>query len=125
VTRDSDQTAFMTEVQGWDAGLFRSGFTTPEQLRAQITRRLHEWQVATMAGPVDEQDLLRRALALVPEEQRGFYRAGRSLVLTLAAGPRQQILRPSDMERPRPALAQQADQLVDDLVTLLRREWQG
>jgi hypothetical protein len=69
--RDADQTAFVGEVQAWDSGLFRDGFSSPEQLRAQITRRLHEWEVATMAGPVDERELLRRALALIPKEQRG------------------------------------------------------
>ena len=51
-----------------------------------------------MAGPVDEADLLRRSLALVPSEERGFVNSTRSLVLAVACGPRQSILRPSEME---------------------------
>lgn len=99
VTRDADQTAFVGELQGWDSGLFRGGFSSSEQLQAQITRRLHEWEIATMAGPVDEQELLRRALSLIPDEQRGYHRSGRSLMLAIASAPRQPILRPSELER--------------------------
>jgi hypothetical protein len=100
VARDPDQAAFVQEVQAWETGLFRDGFTTPDQLRSLITRRLHEWEVANMAGPVDEQELLRRALSLIPEEERGYRRHDRSLILTIASGPRQSILRPSEIEQP-------------------------
>jgi hypothetical protein len=100
VSRDADQAAFISEVQAWDSGLFRDGFLSAEQLRAQIARRLHEWEVATMAGPVDENELLRRALSLLPKEQRGYYRPVRSLVLAIASAPRQPILRPSEIELP-------------------------
>jgi hypothetical protein len=58
VNRDPDQASFVNEVQAWDSGLFRDGFSSPNQLRAKITLRLHEWEVATMAGPVDEQEML-------------------------------------------------------------------
>ena len=100
VSHDADQAAFLSEVQAWDLGLFRDGFSSAEQLRAQITRRLHEWEVAAMAGPVDENELLQRALSLIPKEQRGYYRAVRSLVLAIASAPRQPILRPSEIELP-------------------------
>ena len=53
-----------------------------------------------MAGPVDERELLRRALGLIPKEQRGYYRSVRSLVLSIASAPRQPILRPTEVERP-------------------------
>jgi hypothetical protein len=43
VARDDDEQALVTEVQGWEAGLFRGGFTTPEQLRGLITRSIHQW----------------------------------------------------------------------------------
>jgi hypothetical protein len=100
VSRDADQNALLTEVQAWDSGLFREGFSNPERLRAQITRRLHEWEVANSAGPVDEQDLLRRALALIPNEERGYHRSGRSTVLAIASAPRRPILRPTEIEQP-------------------------
>src|ERR1700730_9419134 len=41
VSRDADQSALVSEVQAWDSGLFREGFSSPDRLRAQITRRLH------------------------------------------------------------------------------------
>jgi hypothetical protein len=99
VPRDPDQTAFVHEVQNWETGVFRDAFSSPAQLRTLITRRLHEWEVANMAGPVDEAELLARALSLIPKEERGYHRSGRSLTLTIAAGPRQAILRPSELER--------------------------
>jgi hypothetical protein len=99
VSRDSDQTVFLQEVQNWETGLFRDAFSTPVQLRTLITRRLHEWEVANMAGPVDEAELLARALSLFPKDDRGYHRGGRSIVLAIAAGPRQAILRPAELER--------------------------
>jgi Domain of unknown function (DUF4062) len=99
VTRDPDQASFVNEVQAWDSGLFRDGFSSPDQLWAKITRRLHEWEVATMAGPVDEQEMLQRALSLIPEDRRGYSRAVRTLVLAIASSPRQPILRPTEIER--------------------------
>ena len=72
VNRDLDQASFVNEVQAWDSGLFREGFSSPDQLRAKITLRLHEWEVATMAGPVDEQEMLQRALSLIPEERSSY-----------------------------------------------------
>jgi hypothetical protein len=99
VNRDPDQATFVNEVQAWDSGLFRDGFSSPEQLRAKITLRLHEWEVATMAGPVDEREMLQRALSLVPEERRGYSRSVRTLVLAIASSPRQPILRPAEIEQ--------------------------
>jgi hypothetical protein len=98
--RDEDQAAFVREVQSWESGLYRDGFAGADQLRQLITRRLHEWELANAAGPVNESRLLAQALSLLPEEERGHYRGGRSLVLALAAGPSRAILRPSELERP-------------------------
>jgi hypothetical protein len=72
VNRDPDQTSFVNEVQAWDSGLFRDGFSSPDQLRAKMTLRLHEWELSTMAGPVDEQEMLQRALSLIPDERPGY-----------------------------------------------------
>ncbi|MBY5786093.1 DUF4062 domain-containing protein [Rhizobium leguminosarum] len=98
VTRDADQEAFVREVQAWDTGLFRDGFTSPGQLKALITRRLHEWEVANAAGAVDERDLLQRAMGMMPEDERGYSRHGHEIALAVSAGPRQPILRPSVLE---------------------------
>lgn len=100
VSRDTDQAAFVREVQSWESGLHRDGFMGADQLRQLITRRLHEWELANAAGPVNESELLSQALSLLPEEDRGHYRSNRSLVLAIAAGPSRAILRPSELEKP-------------------------
>lgn len=99
VSRDAKQTAFVREVQNWESGLFRDGFSGADQLRRLITRRLHDWEIANAAGPVNESQLLEQAVALMPKEERGHYRSGRSLVLAIAAGPARSILRPSELEK--------------------------
>ena len=99
VNREPDQASFVNEVQAWDLGLFRDGLSNPDQLRAKITRRLHEWEVSTMAGPVDEQEMLQRALSLIPDERRGYSRSVRTLVLAIASSPRQPILRAAEIEQ--------------------------
>src|SRR5712671_6879826 len=37
VTRDAEQAAFVREVQSWETGLYRDGFSGPDQLRRLIT----------------------------------------------------------------------------------------
>lgn len=102
VDRDPEEKQFVTEVQAWASGLFRGGFTKPEQLKAMITRAVHEWEIANAAGPLDANEMLTRALGLLPksERDRGSYQQGMQLVVSIAAGPAQTIIRPADIERP-------------------------
>lgn len=104
VTPEPEQKAFIEEVQGWEGGLFRGGFTTPDQLRGLVTRAIHEWQLANAASPMDEAELQARALAQLPANRNGFssyHRGlGKPLVVSLAFGPRQTILRPAEVESP-------------------------
>lgn len=102
VTRDADEAQFVTEVQGWEGGLFRGGFKSAEQLRSLVTRAIHQWELSNAAGPLDGQEILARALSALPERDR----QGRSteLVVSIAGGPVQPLLRPSEIEAP--ALAQ-------------------
>jgi Domain of unknown function (DUF4062) len=102
VDRDSDEKAFVTEVQGWEGGLFRGGFTRPDELRGLITRAIHQWELAKAAGPLDSSELLARALSALPTQDRrgygGIYQEGRHLLVSVAAGPGQTIIRPSEIE---------------------------
>lgn len=98
VDRDADQSAFVHEVQQWEGGLFRGTFRTPEDLRRNIVRAIHEWQIANAAGPVDPDVLLEKALSLLPQDGRQIRGYGVSLALSIAAGPGQPILRPSELE---------------------------
>ena len=70
VVRDARQAEFVTEVQAWEGGLFRGGFTTIDELRSALTRALSDYPRATAAGPVDEAGLAQRAFALLPPPQR-------------------------------------------------------
>lgn len=102
VDRDDDEKAFVSEVQAWDSGLFRGGFTTSDQVGKLIGRAVHEWELANAGGPVDPAEMLTRATGMLPESDRyrGYYQDGMKLVVAIAAGPRQTILRPSEIERP-------------------------
>ena len=74
--RDARQTAFVQEVQDWQSGLFRQGFRTPDALRDAITRDIHRYELANAAAPVDAIEMLARATALIPREQRNMIQAG-------------------------------------------------
>lgn len=96
VDRDADEAKFVTEVQGWEGGLFRGGFKSPDELRGLVTRAIHEWELANASGPLDGPDILKRAMEALPERNRQS-RAS-ELVVSIAGGPAQAILRPSEIE---------------------------
>lgn len=96
--RDPGQNAFIDEAGKWDSGLLWQEFSSPEELRRLVAKQLHGWMVANATGPVDEQTMLQDALAALPEERRGHSQFGRTLVLSVASGPKQAILRPSEIE---------------------------
>ena len=54
--------------------------------------------MSRVAGPVDERSLLERALSLLPEERRNYSTGVRHLAVSVACGPAQSILRPSQIE---------------------------
>jgi hypothetical protein len=104
VRPEPEQAAFIDEVQGWSGGLFRGGFDEPEDLQAGIIRALHDVTLATAVGPVDQDELVRRAQAFMPTEKRND--AGEPFLhLALIGGPTQRILRPIELEAP--ALAEE------------------
>jgi Domain of unknown function (DUF4062) len=97
ISPDREQAAFIGEVQGWEGGLFRGGFTTPEDLQAGIIRALHDFTLASAVAPVDQDELLRRAEARIPRESRN-QTGSPFLALALVGGPTQRILRPVEIE---------------------------
>lgn len=100
VERDARQVAFVQEIQDWQSGLFRQGFRTPDALRDAITRDIHRYELANAAAPVDTAEMLTRATALIPGEQRNMIRVGGPLLhLAVVGGPAQPILRPVEIER--------------------------
>lgn len=99
VQREPDEDKFVEEASGWEGGQYREPFGSPMSLRAVVTGALHRWALSQQAGPVNEQELTVRAGELLPH--RPAYTAGLPLLhVTVAAGPAQQILRPSDLDDP-------------------------
>ena len=100
VTPEPQQDAFIREVQAWDRGLIRAGFTDAEQLERKVIQALHRLDVASAATPFDAKEVLVRALALFPKERGSCYEGSAVLSVAIAGGPAQAILRPSQIEDP-------------------------
>jgi hypothetical protein len=113
--RDSSQQEFVREVEHWQTGLFRQSFRTPEELRTKIVRALHKWSVASTTAPLDPKELLQRALNILPKDKHGRQSGGPFLALSIAAGPAQPVLRPSELEAPKLAKDLQKEALLGDL----------
>lgn len=97
VDPDERLAEFIAEVQAWEGGLFRGGFTDADDLRDGIVRALHDADVAIAVGPVDEREVAERAAALLARDGRGGVQ-GAKLDVAIAGGPAQRILRPAQME---------------------------
>lgn len=100
ITPDHDQENFIKEVQGWEAGLFRGSFSTPQDLRKQITRAIHTWKISNVSGSLDTKALSAAAMAAVQTEQKERRNSGAALIVAVVAGPTQAVLRPSEIESP-------------------------
>lgn len=96
--REPEQEAFLTEVSSWEAGGYRASYDTPESLTAAVTRALHELELAQQARPVDDNELVARATAMLPTPASNTIGSGPVLHVVTAACPTQQILRPRDLE---------------------------
>jgi hypothetical protein len=98
VTAEADQASFSEEVQGWEGGGYTAFFDSPESLREEVTRALHEWELAQRAGPVDEEEVVDRARQLLPPSGGGGITGRTPLHIGVAPSPRQQALRPRELE---------------------------
>jgi hypothetical protein len=96
--RETLQADFLREVQGWESGLFRTGFRTAADLRQAMTRALHDHALANATGQIDQTEMAEHAAAMLPAERRNYSGRG-SLGLAVAGGPCQSILRPVEIER--------------------------
>lgn len=101
ITPDPAQAAFIKEVESWETGLFRGNFSTPHELRTQITRAIHAWQLSNATGPLDTKALSIAALTAASAEVKKHQQSHPALILAVAVGPAQLVLRPSEMENPR------------------------
>lgn len=102
VAREPEQDEFVSEVENYDTGMHRGReFTTPEELRTEVTRAISRHQLAAASTPVDVDTMLASALRLLPQQQRNVMRSGGPLLhLAIVGGPSQSILRPAEIEAP-------------------------
>jgi len=56
VEMEPDQQSFKQEVQAYQSGQFRQGFTSPEELKDGIVQALSTWQKSAEAMPAEEFD---------------------------------------------------------------------
>lgn len=99
VTREPRQNELLGEVQAWATGQYTDGFETADELRDKVTERLHSLELSRQAGVVDEPEIMERAMVLLPQNIHGLG-GGASLLLAIAGGPKQQVLRPTELEDP-------------------------
>lgn len=97
VTPEPRQAEFIAEVEGWESGLYRAGFTDADDLNAAVVRALHDVAMSDAIGAADPEEMSRRALALIPPENRNVV-TGATVDIAVASGPRQQVLRPVEIE---------------------------
>lgn len=97
ITAEPAQQKLIKEVQGWASGRFTESFATPEELRDAVTRAIHQLQLSRLQGRAEEAEMLARARQEIPGrlDEHGYY-----LWLVITGGPRQQVLRPAEMEKP-------------------------
>lgn len=100
VDEDASLMDFRREAEDWSAGALRSLYTTPNELRSAITSSLHRLLQDHARGAPDHADLAGSAAALIEKPpSTGRHQPQRSsLVVGFAPGPRQTILRPSEIE---------------------------
>ena len=95
VNFESEQQGFVREIQDWSTGHFTARFSDADELRDQVTAALRDLELSRALGPVDESEMLARARAFLPEDRHSLEA---TLALVIAAGPKQQIVRPKDLE---------------------------
>jgi len=93
---EADQAALIQEASGWEQGLYRASFATPQELGDKVARALHNHELANAAAPLNPEGLRTRALELLPNMRRDASTA--TFQLAVAAGPSQPVLRPAEME---------------------------
>ena len=96
VEREPKQEAFLDEVQAWATGHFRASYSRPDDLKRALIRAVHDHEIAVSTGPVDEDEMAARARELLPS--RDGLGGSAQVVVAVAAGPHQQVIRPAELE---------------------------
>jgi uncharacterized protein DUF4062 len=96
---EARQAQFISEAQAWATGSYVTRFSDTRSLQNFVTTAIHRWELSHHAGEIDSDELGRRALTLLPQEERGYSSgAGPTVALSMVGAPRQSIIRPSELE---------------------------
>ncbi len=98
VSPEPNQAALLSEAQGWSGGLFRAGFRSPDELRDSVTRAIHRLELAHAAAPLNVRELQSAAEGMLAERSHSGHQGPARVRFALAAGPRQRVLRPAELE---------------------------
>lgn len=97
VDRDTEQEAFVREVQQWSAGTTTGRFATANDLRDAVTQALHRHERTRNAGPTDPGDISLRLDAAMADRDRRTSGTPELLVAVVGA-PRQVVLTASGLD---------------------------
>jgi hypothetical protein len=93
---EPQQADFVREVGPWVGGQFYESYTDATDLGRKVTRALHRYELAQASSPVNPQALVARAQSLLPRQERNDTES--RLVVAIAAGPDQAVLRPAQLD---------------------------
>ena len=96
VDREEAQVDFLVEVQKWEAGHMTKTFSSPEELHDVLIGALHQWGMSNAVAPLDPAELINRAIGNLSRPESN--RSEAVLEVSVAGGPAQAVLRPSEME---------------------------
>jgi len=111
---DAAQSDLITELSGWEGGLYRESYSSKQDLEAKVTKAIHRLELAQAVAPLDAPGLQGRVHLLLPALERGYRHGGTALQLALAAGPETAVLRPAELESSRLAAEMQKQALFSD-----------
>jgi hypothetical protein len=95
IQAEAPQAALINEVREWSRGQLAPSFSTPAELRDRVIQGLHQFSLQRATGPPNEAEMIERATSRVQIRGRS---SGPEVAVVLAGGPRQTILRPSQLE---------------------------
>jgi len=97
IERDEQMDAFVDEVHSWDNGRLSRPYDTTSELSDAVTRALADHAVNEQLHQVDDSQLAERAVAGATVSSR--YAHATQLIVSIASGPTQALLRPADIDQ--------------------------
>jgi len=99
IKAETEQEHLIKAAQEWTGGAFTASFRTPAELRTAVSRAIHRWQLSEATAPTNPRELAKRAAEQIdPDDARSGAHQNK-LYISLAGSPKQQILRPSEIDK--------------------------